>query len=211
MMKNKLSALVDGELTRDELEQVCAALDDAEMRGDWADFVLVGAALRGEGQLNFDVSSRVMAALAEEPTVLAPRMIDIPVIAPTIAVARQRNGAWGRQWTALAAGMAGVGLVAWVAFSLAPPEPEVQIATMTAPLAAEIVTSVTSAATTSPGALKPVLEQRNHVAQVQSAPSSKDATAFQDYLVAHQVYVSGGPISGGSRNVRAVSLSRDGR
>lgn len=207
-MKNNLSALVDGELNRDDLERVCAALGDPEVRADWADFILIGAALREEGQLNFDVSARVMAALADEPTVLAPKAIEIPVIDP----AHQRRAVGNQTWSALAAGIAGVSLVAWVALTLAPPETSVQLAASSAaPAVAPSAASSTSSATQTP-LLAAASAPANDIAGTKKLPPAKSSPAeFQDYLVAHQAHVAGGAISGGSRNVRAVSHSRDGR
>lgn len=170
-MKSKLSALLDGEQTTVDLDQVCAALSDTELRQDWADYALIGAALRGEGQLNFDVSAKVMAALTAEPTVLAPRSL----------LSTPSSSARIRWLSALAAGLAGVSLVAWVTLTLAPNEPDVQMAVVTAPV---------------PSAVVPAGSIHN-----------KAQLEMQDYVVAHQAHASGGAFSGGTRNVRAVSVS----
>lgn len=50
-------------------------LRDAEMQQQYSRYRLIGDSMRGElqGSLQLDLSDRVMAALADEPTVLAPK------------------------------------------------------------------------------------------------------------------------------------------
>lgn len=100
-MKTRISALMDGELESHERAEALRALRrSSELRGDWCDYHLVGAALRGERGLELDVTARVMAALEQEPTVLAPR---------------PRTADWRRPALALAASAAGVAVVGWLA------------------------------------------------------------------------------------------------
>lgn len=102
-MKNEISLLLDGELDRRGAAPVFDALKtDAELRGTWSDYQSIGATLRNEDHLGFDLTSRVMAALDAEPTVLAPRAKQEP--------------AWQRPLAALAASAAGVAVVGWIAF-----------------------------------------------------------------------------------------------
>jgi negative regulator of sigma E activity len=49
----------------------CGAIE--ELRSEWCDCHLIGAALRGERGLGIDVTARVMSALDMEPTVMAPK------------------------------------------------------------------------------------------------------------------------------------------
>jgi sigma-E factor negative regulatory protein RseA len=71
-MKEKLSALIDGELQSDSLHAHLGRLRaDPELRGAWDTYHLIGDALRG--QVGPRISDRVVARLREEPTVLAPR------------------------------------------------------------------------------------------------------------------------------------------
>lgn len=71
---DKISALMDGELDGHEAHQAMLRLKDTgEVRESWATFHLIGDVLRGDALPAFDVSQRVMAAIASEPTVLAPR------------------------------------------------------------------------------------------------------------------------------------------
>lgn len=107
-MKTRISALMDGELEQHEIAETLQALRrDEELRAEWRDGQLIGAALRGERRLDLDVTARVMAAIDMEPTVMAP--------------APRRPSAWQRPALALAASAAGVAVVAWLA--LAPGDP----------------------------------------------------------------------------------------
>lgn len=103
-MKIEVSVLLDGELEIHEVTGALAALKNAgDLREAWGDYQTIGAALRREDGLGRDITPRVMAALAEEPTVLAPRI--------------RRETAWQRPLVALAASAAGVAVVGWVALS----------------------------------------------------------------------------------------------
>ena len=86
-MNEKLSALMDGELSRDEAKTVLKSLGNDESRRDnWDDWHLIGACMRGEVQHSETqrASSRsacteaIFARLATEPTVLAPAAIRKP-------------------------------------------------------------------------------------------------------------------------------------
>lgn len=102
-MKTRISALMDGELERHEVVETLQALRRIEeLRSEWRDGHLIGAALRGERGLDLDVTARVMSALDMEPTVMAP--------------APRRAPVWQRPLLALAASAAGVAVVAWLAF-----------------------------------------------------------------------------------------------
>jgi sigma-E factor negative regulatory protein RseA len=96
-MKTKLSALLDGELDREEAELVFKALHrDDELLNECRAFQWVGSALRGEDHLEADLTARVMASLEEEATVLAP----------------SRRAPWHSPLFAIAASLAGVLFVA---------------------------------------------------------------------------------------------------
>ena len=107
-MKDKLSALMDGDLDEHSMRPVLDALRrDASLRTDWATYSLIGDALRGEVAGSPDFAARVMASIEAEPTVLAPRPV-----APAPAAA-----AW-RKLMPLAASVMGVAAVGWVAHTL---------------------------------------------------------------------------------------------
>jgi len=103
-MKTRISALMDGELEDHEIAETLRALRrGGELRNQWCDCQLIGAALRGEQGLDIDVAARVMSALESEPTVMAP--------------ARRSSVDWQRPVLALAASAAGVAVVAWLALA----------------------------------------------------------------------------------------------
>lgn len=69
-----LSALMDGEASAPESDTGLAALrTQSAARADWADYHLIGDALRGLPPGQDDFMARFSARLADEPTVLAPR------------------------------------------------------------------------------------------------------------------------------------------
>ncbi len=76
-MNEKISALVDGELDRDDALQVIRGLGgDAHRRESWDHYHLIGEALRGESAgmvtRRRQAADAIFARLASEPTVLVP-------------------------------------------------------------------------------------------------------------------------------------------
>ncbi|MGA1040771.1 MAG: sigma-E factor negative regulatory protein [Burkholderiaceae bacterium] len=72
-----ISALLDGELTSQEARQVMEAIaSDHGRQADFHAYSLIGDALRGQlaGATSSAFVSQVSARLADEPTVLAPRV-----------------------------------------------------------------------------------------------------------------------------------------
>jgi sigma-E factor negative regulatory protein RseA len=101
-MKEKLSALIDGELQGDGLHAHLARLrTDPELQRAWDTYHLIGDALRG--QISPAIAGRVVARLREEPTVLAPRTGKSP----------PRQLGWYAM--AAAASVAAVAFVVWTA------------------------------------------------------------------------------------------------
>jgi sigma-E factor negative regulatory protein RseA len=116
-MKDKLSALMDGELDDKSAAEVIQALGrDREAVRAWRAYQLISDALRQGPVLSEGFTARFAERLAAEPTVLAPRAL------------RGET----RKWFALsaAASLAAVTMVGWIAFG---PQPEV--APRVAPLA----------------------------------------------------------------------------
>ena len=102
-MKDRISALMDGELDDSSAVTAIEALEsDGEARDTWRTYHLISDALGKSGMLSEGFSERVAAALAKEPTVLAPR---------------RRPAGEPRRWVALAAGVAAVSLVGWLGFA----------------------------------------------------------------------------------------------
>ena len=101
-MKTRLSGLMDGRLeAQDEPALFDALRRDKTLRGSWQEYQLIGDALKGETLLDADITARVMDALADEPVVLAPRV--------------SARTSWHGSALALAATIAGVAVVGWVA------------------------------------------------------------------------------------------------
>lgn len=112
-MKDRLSALMDGELDDKSAAEVIQALgSDREAVRAWRTYQLISDAMRQSRLLSEGFTARVAERLAAEPTVLAPRS-RVP-------------GFQGesRKWFALsaAASVAAVALVGWLAFA---PQPQV--------------------------------------------------------------------------------------
>src|SRR5262245_4737823 len=102
-MKDRISALMDGELDDKAAGLALDALaSEGEARDTWRTYHLISDALGKSRMLSDGFSERVAAALAKEPTVLAPR---------------RRPAAEPRRWVALAAGVAAVSLVGWLGFA----------------------------------------------------------------------------------------------
>ena len=117
-MKDRVSALMDGELDDKSAAEVIAALghDDEAVR-TWRAYQLISDAMRESRRvLSPGFNARLAGRLAAEPTVLAPRALQTD----------------SRRWYALsaAASVAAIGLVGWMAFG-----PQPQVAPAPAPVA----------------------------------------------------------------------------
>jgi sigma-E factor negative regulatory protein RseA len=100
-MTQELSSLMDGELGAGEADRaigVCCGNEDLKRK--WQEYHLIGEALRGEDPRATASTGRIMAAIAKEPTVLAPRRR----VAPSV----------GRIAFAAAASVATVAVVGWI-------------------------------------------------------------------------------------------------
>ncbi|MSQ59443.1 MAG: hypothetical protein EXR36_07320 [Betaproteobacteria bacterium] len=118
----KLSELMDGELdSREAPDYIGRMKSDPALKEKWNLYHLAGDAIRKERVLASQISAKVSLRLAQEPTILAP-----PRLVPQRTV---------RYALSAAAGLAGVAVVAWVAFSGAPtnfaPAPRVEVAVQT--------------------------------------------------------------------------------
>ncbi len=109
-MKTRISALMDGELESGENESTIAKLrEDRSLMDAWRTYHLIGDALRQTRALSDEFSARFSERLAQEPTVMAPRMLGV--------TARERVR---RVALPMAASFAAVVLVAWLALSPGP-------------------------------------------------------------------------------------------
>lgn len=108
-MKNRISALMDGELDDEESRIVFGQFKQHEsLRDDWEIYHLIGDSLRQAPVWQDDFSARFAERLAAEPTVLAPRALKPQPRSPV-------------SWP-VAASVAAVSLVAWAAFQLNQPD-----------------------------------------------------------------------------------------
>jgi sigma-E factor negative regulatory protein RseA len=124
-MKSRLSALMDGELEAHEVAPVLdAVVGDEALRNEWRLYHLIGDAVRREPAMGLDLTQGVIAALQNEPTILAP--------ARTAATARDR---FWRGTIAMAAGFGGIAVVGWMALSFPQSTPPSQVVVRT-PIAA---------------------------------------------------------------------------
>lgn len=72
-MNEKVSALADGEMQAQEAtNEIASMLSDKEAMRAWRDYQLIGDAMRGEANLDNTFTARLMLAIEQEPTILAP-------------------------------------------------------------------------------------------------------------------------------------------
>jgi sigma-E factor negative regulatory protein RseA len=73
-MKQQLSALIDGEADIERCEHIfLAAKSTGEVAQAWQDYHVIRDVIREEYWVKPDMTSRIMAALNDEPVVLAPQ------------------------------------------------------------------------------------------------------------------------------------------
>ena len=110
-MNENISRLMDGELDDADFERCCAELKSDDAMQSWVCYHVIGDHMRGAHGISPRFSARFAAALAAEPTVLAPA-------APRPRSTQVATAAW-----AVAATLAAVTVVGWTAFSMvdAPP------------------------------------------------------------------------------------------
>lgn len=189
-MREKLSALVDGELGSADLRAQLARLKtDRESRADWSTYHLIGDALRGH--LGPEIIERVAARLRDEPTVLAPRAVPVTRVA----------------WYAMsaAAGVAAVALVVWTASPMWSPGPEI------AKEPGASGSAVASAARPRPEIAKGPGAAASAVAsaapQAQAKPLAA-AAEVENYLLAHQPFSHTSAMQGIAPYARTVADER---
>ncbi len=112
-MKERVSALLDDALDEEASSRLFESIKrDAGLRRDWESYCLIGDVLREDTPLSTDFTSKVMASLSDEVTVLAP--------------VRRENSGWAHRLMPIAASVMGVAAVGWVAMTLNGPDGEVQ-------------------------------------------------------------------------------------
>jgi negative regulator of sigma E activity len=106
VMREDVSRLMDGEVDDVEFERCVSQLRSGEAIETWMCYHVIGDSLRGAHGISAQFSTRFRAALAAEPTVLAPPRERIRTSQPA-------TFAW-----AVAATVAAVTVVGWTAFSM---------------------------------------------------------------------------------------------
>lgn len=118
----RVSALMDGEVEGSDVDLVIDhVIQDREARQSWDTYHLISDAFRNEYLLSRDLVARVGVRLADEPTILAPRV-------RRDLVSRVRAHA-----LSAAASVAAVAIVGWLAFGhnpLAPEPPAMSVASL---------------------------------------------------------------------------------
>ena len=130
-MKDRISALMDGELDDRSAEELLASLArEGEASEAWRTYHLIGDAMRGTAPLSEGFAARVAWKLADAPTVLSPGRLGLEP---------------RRRFTlpALAASCAAVALVGWMAFAPQPavspaPAPVAQVKPAAVPASAPV-------------------------------------------------------------------------
>ena len=121
-MNDRISALMDGEVDEKSAAQLIEALArDAEAIRTWRSYHLIGDAMRGGMLLSERFTERVAQRLAAEPTVLAPRRMRTE--SPRLFT-----------MSALAASVAAVAFVGWMAFAPQPQLAPAPLAQLKAPV-----------------------------------------------------------------------------
>jgi sigma-E factor negative regulatory protein RseA len=180
-MKHDLSSLLDDELDTNSRDAALRALcGDGHLRVTLSRYRLIGDALREDVALDTDLTERVMTRLQREPTLFLPHGGRA-----TNESARRRLMVppW-RHLTALAATLAGLGVVGWLALSapqLTGQPTDMQLARVSAVVA-------------------------DPVAVKELAPDQRER--LRGYLVAHQAYSPGSRFDGGAGYVRTVAATR---
>ena len=166
-MKDRISEFMDGELDDRAAGGLIEALGrDNEARDAWRIYHLIGDTLRDSTLLSAGFTARVARQLAAEPTVVAPARLQPQP----------------RTWYALAASVAAVALVGWLAF-----------APQQSPVA-------------------PVAQQQAPATVVQAKPALVPLpSGTNDYLLAHQAYSPRVSLQGMAPYVRTVSEHQESR
>jgi sigma-E factor negative regulatory protein RseA len=173
-MKAKISALMDGELDAHELSEPMSALgQDADAFETWRTYHLISDALQGRAMLANDCLRRVSARLADEPTLIGPLPAD---------VARPQRARWFVP-SALAASVAAVALVGWMAFS-----PQQSTGPLLVPVAKAPQPAQVAARAAPPAPVRLPM-----------------TAATRDYLSAHQALSSRNSLQGMAPFVRSVA------
>ncbi len=184
----RISALMDGELDRDEVARLIPGMNERdELREAWDTYHLIGDTLRGQPSAPSRVARTVAIQLAQEPTILAPRRATAgPVrrfVLPSLAAA------------------AAVATVTWISL-------ETQQAPTGPAVAMPASQLVFPAAMTQPLNVLPAFAQVNYPASASPAASPAiqlPSRHIDAYLAAHQEFSPRTTMQGLAPYVRTVT------
>jgi sigma-E factor negative regulatory protein RseA len=99
-MKEKISALMDGDLAIEDAEYLMTAMKaKGEAAEAWSTYHLIGDVLRDDSVMRSDLTSHIMKEIAKQPVVLAPK----------VSLLTKRPVLWS-----IAASAAGIFFVGWM-------------------------------------------------------------------------------------------------
>ena len=187
--RERLSALLDGELDAEAVTQACAHWrESTESRATWHAWHLIGDVLRSDDLASDPARDTAFldalrAKLANEPVVLAPKPLETPVIVASPAAVRAVAGRGSRRWgwiapSAVAAGFVAVAGVLTLTRPGVLPEPNQATSVAGAPASIADTTVVAG----NPAALAP--EPQTLVATGQVIRDAR----LDRYLAAHQQF-----------------------
>lgn len=101
-MKEKISALMDGDLALRDAEYLMTAIKaKGEAAEAWSTYHLIGDVLRDDPVMRSDLTNKIMQEVAKQPSVLAPKAASLSFV--------KRPVVWS-----MAASVAGVFFVGWM-------------------------------------------------------------------------------------------------
>lgn len=111
-MKDQLSAFVDGELDDAACERLLQAVKHSDsLYSEWATYHLIGDVMRDNAVLSAGFEQRVMQAIHDEPTVLAPIHAHLHAAEAQADVPSKYKTSW---FLSAAASVAAVFFVGWM-------------------------------------------------------------------------------------------------
>lgn len=219
-VRERLSALVDGELDPGAVVQACAAWrEDGDARIAWHAYQLIGDVLRSEDLANAPrrdaaLLQRLRAQLADEPVVLAPQPL-APLGEPTMPAAMHAH-ARRRSWIAPAAMAAGFAAVAGVLVLTRVPgvpfsgAPDTAVATLAPPAAlapsASAGPALAAATTVAPPQPQAVMVMSEPQPLVANGKLIRDAR-LDRYLAAHKQFAGSSALGVPSAFLRSATAT----
>lgn len=183
----RISALMDGELDAGETGRVLDGMKDhPELGHAWATYHAIGDAMRNARWSHANISGRVAARLATEPTVIAPR--------------RARCGSGSRFGLPALAAAAAVASVTWMVSGTQAPTAAPAPIAQSAPVQP---ISIPAPAITPAVAVSPIVTSLD-------PPVHLDRAALTQYIMAHQEYSPSTLMQGVASYMRTMASETSG-